>query len=450
MSQPQRDPNGTDRQRPGHGRRNRYAGAESGWAHVNPQDATRGTQVAPNRPRRAGQERIYQQYVPAQGDEPVQLRKSYGATPVPDAPVAEQPRRKGGGAVVAIACVVAVILAVGGFLAYRAFFPDGLGEQAEREYDSSASPFDDGSEDAIGVLTNDKHATDLDMSVLTMLFPAMGDEYVIISTTQPGSMSPDDVISKVMVSGWDTEFPGWDNLQLRVRAAGYAIGVLEEEQGDEYEVTTSRVYDTDPIESVVLTCKCMSGDNKGILVSVTVGVSGRKPYVVADVNSAISQKRAIEQRLASVIALRPDLYIGDFALEGSSVPQRQENGTTMRMENWWLYVNSNVAPQDLSEFTQFVNDMELLFEQTKPDDVVSIAVTVISCDANDPGLRGMTFPEFATEIATASDPGSRFTKLDPVLMGLATDKSPCYEDALDGRLHPWTWGAAEGPGEEDS
>lgn len=414
--------------------------------YSNPQSVN-GESPARNLPRRAGQGRLYKQYVPAQGDEPPQLRHQLGEwqqdDPVEPARDEVEPADRRQTVIIVILGIMAIIcIAIGGAMILRgALHPEaaaGTGTQVERATES----FDSSADDAIGFLTAQRRPTDQDMTTLTMLFPSMTHDYELLEQQgDESAMSPDDVISQVSVHGWERPIPGWETLQLEVRAGEYALSLLESQHNEGYELTSAQTYmspDGNP-ESVMLVCKCVNGKNIGLTTDVTVGLTGRTPQVVTNIDAMLSRKAGVLERLNAVIGMREGLYVADFALEGYTTPFVKEDGTNMRTETWWLYVNSNVAPTDINEFVTFVNDMLAAFQATASSDVVNIDLTVISCDATDPALGGRTFSELATELAVTSDYGGFYMTLDYPLRGQATTTTPCRPEDLDGRLHPWEW-----------
>lgn len=414
-------------------------------AYSNPQ-STQGR--VPRQPRRAGQGRLYRRYVPAQGEEPPQLRKDYtGAISIPQSTVVQsqpEPQGRGRGVVVVLGVVAALAVVAGGAFAVNAILNPSDSAGANQELISSdGSSFDMDADTAMGILTNRTSATDADMITLTFLVPSMMNEYETIIETTPSAVEPNDVVAKVSVSGWEDEISGWPNLQLRVRASTWAMEELESRYGAKFVVQQAKVTGTSKPETVMLVCRCTTGENAGITVNATVGLSGSTPMMADDVDSAVSYKKGVLERLNAVLRTRGDLYPGDFALEGYTSPLKKEDGSMMRTETWWLYVNSNVAPQDINEFVQFVNDMHAAFVQTAGDDVVNVDLTVISCDANDPAMGGKKFSELAAELATTNDPGGRYMDFDYVLRGQASSTTPCIEADLDGRLHPYSWDSSE-------
>jgi hypothetical protein len=294
------------------------------------------------------------------------------------------------------------------------------------------------------MLTANKEATDDDVTVLSMMHEELRREYEIASKTESKMLSPNDMISRVSVVGWDGELVGWDMLQLRVRASECAMEELKERYGGAYSVISATIPETGKSddgtpESVMVTCRCTEGDDTGVAVSATVGLSGKTPAVADNMTTVRSQKAGILNRLNAVISMNEGLYVGDFALEGYSTLLNREDGTTVRTETWWLYVNSNVAPSEIDKFVEFVNQMLKAFSDTAGNDVINVDVTVISCDATDDAMEGKTFSELATELATTNDHGSRYMTFDYVLRGEATTTTPCMAEALDGRLHPYSW-----------
>lgn len=421
--------------------------------YSNPQSTQDPAQL--RQPRRAGQGQLYKQYVPAQGDEPPQLRHQVGEwlTPIePEASVPQTaPKSRGKKTAVVILGIIAIVaISLGGAIVLRGILhPDEPAGASTTTDGSDQSPFDVSADNAVDFLTANKSATDEDMMMLTTLFPSLTDKYEILSQIDPNTMSPDAVISRVSTGGWEPELTGWPNLQLRVRAGEYATMILRERYGDEYEVSSMEIPNVttsdQPPMSVMLVCKGISGAHVGVMLNVTVGMTGATPTVVDNLDAALSQKKGVLDRLDAVIALHDDLYVGDFALEGYTVPQRNEDGSSTRTESWWLYVNSNVAPTDLNDFVAFVNTMLESFQQTAGSDVVTIDLTVISCDTTDPAMGQRTFTDLAAELATTSDHGGFYMNFDYPLRGEATTTTPCRVEDLDGRLHPYVWETPETP-----
>lgn len=427
--------------RDGHGgRRNGYAGDDVNMPYSNPQNAGESNEFRQAAsPRRAGEGQIYRDYVPAPGETPAKLRMGYDQ-PGQASGTDGGSRRLGKARIAAIAVAVAVALGAAGVIGARVMSGgDSHAQDEQAVLEDREHSFYDAGETAVEVLTANKAATDEDMAALSSLFPSLNDEYEQISEDTPSAVSPDDIAAKVSVSGWKDKLTGWDDLQLRVRAAEYASEELGRKYGGTYEATTAKVSDEGGPQSVTLSCRCTDGKSEGLSLTATVSLTGRVPTVADDMDSAVSYREGVLQRLESVLAAKGGLYIGDFALEGYTLPMRTESGQTLRTETWWLYVNSNVAPQDTGEFVKFVNDMHLAFTQTAGKDVANIDLTVISCDANDPAMEGRTFSDLAAEIAFSDDPGGLYMEFDYVLRGQATSTTPCMEGDLDGRLHPYTW-----------
>lgn len=412
--------------------------------YANPQNVGTDGQRLPGVPRRAGQGQLYRRYVPAQGEEPPHLRKDYGegwmAMPVDlGADDSQSPSRRRLVIVVASVAMAAAVLVGGGLAVHAVLNPNDSAGASTGGITNEVPSFDEGADTALGFLTSNASATEEDMDVLNLLFPSMLEEYETVREEIPSAVEPHDVIRKVSMSGWKDNISGWDDIQLRVRASEYALEELRRQYGGNYTVEEAEVTGGEEPESVRVRCRCTEGANEGILVNATVGLAGKAPMVVADVDSAVSYKNGVLDRLSAVLQRRPDLYIGDFALEGYTTPLKKEDGTMMRTETWWLYVNSNVAPQDIDEFVRFVNDMHAAFVQTAGSDVVNVDLTVISCDATDPAMGGKGFAELAAELATSNDPGGRYMEFDYVLRGQASTTTPCREEDLDGRLHPYSW-----------
>lgn len=414
--------------------------------YSNPQSTNAGG--IHRQPRRAGQTPLYKKYVPAQGDEPPQLRRNPAEWQQANAAQAtEEPAKeshkwlKMGIAILVI--VAATASAVGSAFVLRDMLHAGNEANATTTTDIKAS-FDYSQDNALDVLTANTRPTDEDMSVITMMYDSLTHEHEIRSQTDSDMLSPDEMMAKVSVNGWDTDLDGWESLQLRVRASEYAIASLKEKYGGTYDVISASIpeagigEDGTP-ESVMVVCRCNDGDDAGVTVSVTVGLSGKAPTMADNMTTVRSQKTGVLDRLNAVIAQTEGLHVGDFALEGFTTPLTREDGTTVRTETWWLYVNSNVAPSNIDDFVAFVDYMFDAFAKTAGDDVVNVDVTVISCDANDPAMDGKTFAELAAELATTNDHGSRYIDFDYVLRGEATTTTPCMEQDLDGRLHPYAW-----------
>lgn len=417
--------------------------------YSNPQSSMLGASQAP-RPRRAGQGQLYRQYVPAQGDEPPQLRHTPGEWQQPlgtelatDANEKVPTQRRRQRTLVTVFGIIAVIaVALGGAVVLRTLIhpEEEAGASTNAEEQSS---FDTSADNATDFLVANKTATSKDMEMLTMLFPALGDEYETLSQRDPSVMNPDKVVEQVSVGGWGDGIRGWSHLQLRVRASEYALDTMKKQYGSSYEVVSVSVPDesggTHTPSSVSLVCRCTEGENEGLTLDVTVGLTGGVPQVMANMDAAVSKKMGVLDRLNAVIDAVPGLYVGDFALEGYTTPLAKEDGTIKRTESWWLYVNSNVAPTDIDEFVTFVNTLHGAFQGTAESDVVNIDLTVISCDATDPAMNGRSFSELATELAVTNDPGGLYMEFDYPLRGQASTTTPCRKEDLDGRLHPYEW-----------